>query len=53
MRIFAYRPFSPHLKVHGMEMRAGGGYRVPFMNSLTGHRHSLGGDYPELMVTAA
>ena len=36
-------------KVHQMEARAGGSYRMSFTNLATGHSHSFGGNYLELV----
>jgi uncharacterized protein YndB with AHSA1/START domain len=35
-------------KVHAMDARVGGGYRMSFTNFGTGHSHSFGGSYVEL-----
>src|SRR5262245_40037163 len=35
-------------KVHAMDARVGGGYRMSFTNFCTGRRHSVGGNYVEL-----
>ena len=35
-------------KVHHMDARVGGAYRMSFTNFTTGHGHSFGGDYLEL-----
>jgi uncharacterized protein YndB with AHSA1/START domain len=35
-------------KVHNMDARVGGGYRMSFTNFSTGHSHSFGGKYTEL-----
>ena len=35
-------------KVHEMDARVGGGYRMSFTNFSTGHSHSFGGTYVEL-----
>jgi uncharacterized protein YndB with AHSA1/START domain len=35
-------------KVHAMDARVGGGYRLSFTNFGTGHSHSFGGSYVEL-----
>lgn len=35
-------------KVHEMDARVGGGYRMSFTNFRTGHTHSFGGKYVEL-----
>lgn len=36
-------------KVHQMDAQVGGGYRMSFTNFSTGHSHSFGGDYLELV----
>ena len=36
-------------KVHHMEPRVGGSYRMSFTNFTTGHGHSFGGEYLELV----
>ena len=36
-------------KVHQMEARVGGAYRMSFTNFTTGHSHSFGGEYLELV----
>ncbi|WLQ15889.1 SRPBCC family protein [Hahella aquimaris] len=36
-------------KVHGMDAKVGGGYRMSFTNFSTGHSHSFGGVYHELV----
>ena len=36
-------------KVHGMDARVGGGYRMSFTNFNTGSSHSFGGSYTELV----
>ena len=36
-------------KVHHLEARVGGGYRMTFTNFTTGHSHSFGGKYLELV----
>lgn len=36
-------------KVHQMEPRVGGTYRMSFTNFATGHGHSFGGEYVELI----
>jgi uncharacterized protein YndB with AHSA1/START domain len=35
-------------KVHHMEPKVGGSYRMSFTNFTTGHSHSFGGEYLEL-----
>lgn len=36
-------------KVHDMDLRKGGGYRMSFTNLTTGSSHSFGGEYLELV----
>ena len=36
-------------KVHHLEAKVGGGYRMSFTNLATGHSHAFGGDYLELV----
>ncbi len=36
-------------KVHHLDARVGGGYRMSFTNFTTGHSHSFGGEYLELV----
>ena len=36
-------------KVHHMDARVGGSYKMSFTNFTTGHGHSFGGDYLELV----
>jgi uncharacterized protein YndB with AHSA1/START domain len=36
-------------KVHHLEAQVGGGYRMSFTNFTTGHSHSFGGEYLELV----
>ena len=36
-------------KVHAMDARVGGSYRMSFTNFSTGHSHSFGGEYLELV----
>ncbi len=36
-------------KVHSMDARVGGGYRMSFTNFGTGHTHAFGGTYTELV----
>ncbi len=36
-------------KVHHMDAKVGGGYKMSFTNFTTGHGHSFGGDYLELV----
>jgi uncharacterized protein YndB with AHSA1/START domain len=35
-------------KVHGLDAKVGGSYRMSFTNFTTGHAHSFGGEYLEL-----
>ena len=35
--------------VHHLDAKVGGGYRMSFTNFTTGHRHSFGGEYLELV----
>jgi uncharacterized protein YndB with AHSA1/START domain len=37
-------------KVHSMEAKVGGSYRMSFTNFSTGNSHSFGGDYLELVL---
>jgi uncharacterized protein YndB with AHSA1/START domain len=39
-------------KVHEMDARVGGGYKMSFTNFTTGHSHSFGGEFLELMPNA-
>jgi uncharacterized protein YndB with AHSA1/START domain len=41
-------PYGFTGKVHSMDARAGGGYRMSFTNFGTGHTHAFGGTYVEL-----
>ncbi len=36
-------------KVHQLDARVGGGYRMSFTNFTTGHSHAFGGEYLELV----
>lgn len=36
-------------KVHDLDARVGGGYRMSFTNFATGHSHAFGGEYLELV----
>jgi len=36
-------------KMHGSDARVGGSYKMSFTNFTTGHGHSFGGDYLELV----
>lgn len=40
-------------KVHHLEAKVGGTFRMSFTNFSTGHSHSFGGEYPELVPTNA
>ncbi|MDN3922751.1 SRPBCC family protein [Roseateles violae] len=42
-------PFGFTGSVHQMDARVGGGYRMSFTNFSTGHSHSFGGSYRELV----
>ncbi len=42
-------PFGFTAEVHAMDARVGGGYRMSFTNFGTGHSHSFGGKYLELV----
>lgn len=42
-------PYGFTCKVHHMEARVGGSYRMSFANFSTGHGHSFGGKYLELV----
>lgn len=42
-------PFGFTGKVHQMEPKVGGKYRMSFTNFTTGHSHSFGGEYLELV----
>lgn len=42
-------PYGFTCTVHTMDARVGGGFRMSFRNFTTGHAHSFGGDYLELM----
>ena len=39
-------------KVHALDARVGGAYRMSFTNFATGHGHAFGGDYLELVPNA-
>ena len=45
-------PYGFTCKVHHMEARVGGTYRMSFTNFGTGHGHSFGGEYRELKSNA-
>jgi uncharacterized protein YndB with AHSA1/START domain len=42
-------PYGFTCKVHHMESRAGGTHKMSFTNFSTGHGHSFGGEYRELV----
>jgi uncharacterized protein YndB with AHSA1/START domain len=42
-------PFGFTGKVHGMDAKVGGSYRMSFTNFTTGHSHAFGGQYLELV----
>lgn len=42
-------PYGFTCKVHSMEARVGGRFRMSFTNFATGHGHSFGGEYRELV----
>jgi uncharacterized protein YndB with AHSA1/START domain len=42
-------PYGFTCKVHHMDPQVGGTYRMSFMNFATGHGHSFGGEYRELV----
>ena len=42
-------PYGFTCKVHHMDARVGGSYRMAFTNFATGHGHSFGGEYRELV----
>ena len=42
-------PYGFTCTVHTMDARVGGGFRMSFRNFTTGHAHSFGGDYLELV----
>ena len=45
-------PYGFTCKVHHMDTRVGGTYRMSFTNFSTGHGHSFGGEYRELVPCA-
>ena len=45
-------PFGFTCKVHHMDAKVGGTFRMSFTNFTTGHGHSFGGDYLELVPHA-
>jgi uncharacterized protein YndB with AHSA1/START domain len=44
-------PYGFTCKVHHMDARVGGMYRMSFTNFTTGHGHSFGGEYRELLAS--
>ena len=42
-------PYGFTCKVHHLEARVGGTFRMSFVNFTTGHAHSFGGEYRELV----
>jgi uncharacterized protein YndB with AHSA1/START domain len=42
-------PYGFICQIHHMDARAGGTYRMSFTNFATGHAHSFGGEYRELV----
>ena len=42
-------PYGFVCKVHNMEVKVGGKYRMSFTNFTTGHSHSFGGEYLEIV----
>jgi uncharacterized protein YndB with AHSA1/START domain len=45
-------PYGFTCKVHHMDARVGGTYKMSFTNFTTGHGHSFGGEYRELVPFA-
>lgn len=45
-------PYGFTCKVHHMEPRVGGSFRMSFCNFSSGHSHSFGGEYLELVPNA-
>lgn len=45
-------PYGFTCKVHQMDARVGGSFRMSFTNFGTGHGHSFGGEYRELVPNA-
>ena len=43
-------PFGFTCKVHHMDARVGGPYKMSFTNFTTGHSHSFGGEYREFLL---
>ena len=43
-------PYGFTCKVHHMEAKVGGSFRMSFSNFSTGHGHSFGGEYRELVA---
>ena len=44
-----FPPYGFTCKVHSMDARVGGTFRMSFINFSTGHGHSFGGEYLELV----
>lgn len=44
-----FPPYGFTCKVHHMEAKVGGAYRMSFTNFSTGHSHSFSGEYLELV----
>ena len=42
-------PYGFTCKVHQMDARVGGGFRMSFTNFSSGHSHSFGGEYKDLV----
>ena len=42
-------PYGFTCTVHGMDAKVGGNYKMSFTNFSTGHGHSFGGEYRELL----
>ncbi len=45
-------PYGFTCKVHQMDARVGGGFRMSFTNFTTGNGHSFGGEYVELVPSS-
>jgi uncharacterized protein YndB with AHSA1/START domain len=43
-------PYGFTCKVHHLDARVGGSYRMSFTNFSTGHAHAFGGEYKELVA---
>jgi uncharacterized protein YndB with AHSA1/START domain len=43
-------PYGFTCKVHHLDVRVGGGHKMSFTNFSTGHAHSFGGEYLELVT---